>query len=616
MSRNAVEGRAQEGAQGTEAAGELQRQPAPSSADILDSISDGFYALDGNLTLTYVNKAAEQFLGLGREVLGRNLFEAFPLLVGTMAEAKLHWVLQHRKPASFELSISMEPHLNWYEVRAYPYLDGVSVYFQVTTERKRQEEQLLATQKLLEKTFASLSDALFVLSPSGSDRVIVTCNPAVQTVFGYRPEELIGRTTEVLHVDRESYRQFGRMLDAGSAKADVLYTEYQMRRRDGTIIYTEDTVTKILDDQGRMTRAVSVVRDITQRKHAEEDIKQRARELTAYLDITLRLGGELDLDAQCSGMVKSIVQTLAHADCAALWLYIEQRDELVAQAWVGYDDVIMARQALAPGAGLVGFVYRTGQPQIVHDAAGEVAQPPVPYPELTAGRSRSAIGVPLLWDARPIGVLIAANSSSTGAFSAHDLRVLQPLAVKAAISVENGRLYEQVRAGREQLRRLAGQLMEAQEAERRSLAAELHDEVGQVLTAIKTNLQAIQLQPGPSTLAQRLQDSIALVDGAAQAGARAGAGPTALAARRFRLGGRAGLVGGAPGGTLGDPGRVPGQTAGYAPRAGCRNGLLPHCASCADKRRTPCPGQTGEGRASPDTRPAGRGPGPGRAGHF
>jgi signal transduction histidine kinase len=172
----------------------------------------------------------------------------------------------------------------------------------------------------------------------------------------------------------------------------------------------------------------------------------------------------------------------------------------------------VTRSALAPGAGLVGLVYRTGQPQIIHDAAGEVAQLPWPYPELNAGRSRSAIGVPLISDARPIGVLMAANSSSTGAFSAHDLRVLQPLAVKAANSIENARLYEQVRAGREQLRRLSLQLMEAQEAERRSLAAELHDEIGQVLTAIKTNLQATQLQPDPSTLTRRLQDSIAIVD--------------------------------------------------------------------------------------------------------
>ena len=341
---------------GQEPERDLLRQSEARCADILDSISDGFYALDGNLTLTYVNKAAEQFLGLARDVvLGCNLYVAFPLLLGTVAEESLSWILQHRKPVLFELYIPQEPQANWYDVRAYPYQDGVAVYFQVTTERKRQAEQLLATQKLLERTFASLNDALCVLSRSGSDRVIITCNPAVQTVFGYRPEELIGRTTEVLHVDRESYRLFSRMIDAGLVKADIFYTEYQMRRRDGTIIFTEHTVTKILDDQGRVTSEVSVARDITQRKHAEEDIRQRTRELTDYLDITLRLGGELDLDAQCRGMVKSIVQTLAHANCAALLAVNQQRDELVAQAWVGFDDVIMARQALAPGAGLVGL---------------------------------------------------------------------------------------------------------------------------------------------------------------------------------------------------------------------------------------------------------------------
>jgi len=59
-------------------------------------------------------------------------------------------------------------------------------------------------------------------------------------------------------------------------------------------------------------------------------------------------------------------------------------------------------------------------------------------------------------------------------------------------------------------------LIETQEAERRRVARELHDEVGQALTAIRLNLLNVQQQAGASPLAQQLNDSLAIVDRALQ----------------------------------------------------------------------------------------------------
>jgi signal transduction histidine kinase len=98
-------------------------------------------------------------------------------------------------------------------------------------------------------------------------------------------------------------------------------------------------------------------------------------------------------------------------------------------------------------------------------------------------------------------------------------------------------LFEQLRDGREQLQALSQRLMEAQEAERRYIAQELHDEIGQALTAVKINLQSIQHLSGglsapdapnqehstqptvadtpasnSSALASRLEESIGIVD--------------------------------------------------------------------------------------------------------
>jgi signal transduction histidine kinase len=76
-------------------------------------------------------------------------------------------------------------------------------------------------------------------------------------------------------------------------------------------------------------------------------------------------------------------------------------------------------------------------------------------------------------------------------------------------------LLEQVRAGRERSQRLARQLILAQEMERRRLARELHDEIGQALTAVKLNLRALQGML-PAKTASSLIESLEIVDGAIQ----------------------------------------------------------------------------------------------------
>jgi len=111
-------------------------------ASILESISDGFFALDNDLVVTYFNQAAERLLSrTSEEVLGHPLFQAFPEGRGSIFEEKYIWALKEKSPTSFEVYFGIRPYENWYDVRVYPYQDGISVYFQITTERKRAEEE-------------------------------------------------------------------------------------------------------------------------------------------------------------------------------------------------------------------------------------------------------------------------------------------------------------------------------------------------------------------------------------------------------------------------------------------------------------------------------------------
>jgi PAS domain S-box-containing protein len=115
--------------------------------NILETITDAFFALDRQWRFTYINPQAEPFLQKTRsQLLGRNIWEMFPGLVGTIFFEKYHQAVSDGVSVEFEGFYAR--HDTWYEVHAYPSKDGLSVYFTDISDRKRTEAELL---KALEK---------------------------------------------------------------------------------------------------------------------------------------------------------------------------------------------------------------------------------------------------------------------------------------------------------------------------------------------------------------------------------------------------------------------------------------------------------------------------------
>ncbi len=115
---------------------------------ILESINDGFLALNGDLGITYFNKAAERILKKGSGIVGLPFSEAFPEFAGSEFEIKFREGIESGQPLSFETHFKKFPYENWYEARVFPYRDGISVFFRVVTEKKRMETQLRQAHKM------------------------------------------------------------------------------------------------------------------------------------------------------------------------------------------------------------------------------------------------------------------------------------------------------------------------------------------------------------------------------------------------------------------------------------------------------------------------------------
>jgi signal transduction histidine kinase len=123
------------------------------------------------------------------------------------------------------------------------------------------------------------------------------------------------------------------------------------------------------------------------------------------------------------------------------------------------------------------------------------------YPEAIKREGVIATLVVPIWISRQVEGLLYVSNRDDRPFTNRDEAILIRLADHAAIAIQNATLYSRLQA-------LSGRLMEVQEAERRHLARELHDEIGQLLTGLRLTLDVPE---PPPALGQRLGQAQALV---------------------------------------------------------------------------------------------------------
>jgi signal transduction histidine kinase len=109
---------------------------------------------------------------------------------------------------------------------------------------------------------------------------------------------------------------------------------------------------------------------------------------------------------------------------------------------------------------------------------------------------RSWLGVPLLAEGRAIG-LFTLVKGEPGFFRPEQVKLVEAIAAPASVAIANARLFGEVHSGRKRLETVSRKLVEVQETERRHLAHELHDEIGQSLTAILYRLAAVSSSRTP-----------------------------------------------------------------------------------------------------------------------
>ena len=320
-----------------------------------------------------------------------------------------------------------------------------------TTERKKNEEALKQSERLYRTVIEQARENIFLVDIE--TRRIVESNPTFQRTLGYTEEELKGMTLyDVVAADRQSVDvNIRRILE----HKGHFIGERKYRRKDGSLVDVEVSASTILHN-GRETLC-TVAHDVTERKKDEE-----AQRFLAEAGASL--SSSLDYRTTLARMARLAVPYLAD------WcvVYVLEEDGSLDRVAITHQDpekVALARELQeryppdpeAPYG--VAQVLRTGRSELASEIPdsllAETASDAEHYEILRGLGLKSYVMVPLVARGRTFGAITFVSTES-GRYGPAELELAEELARRAALAVDNARLYR----GRSEIARtLQGSLL-------------------------------------------------------------------------------------------------------------------------------------------------------------
>jgi PAS domain S-box-containing protein len=242
-------------------------------SNILESITDLFYSLDREWRFVEINRNTQIRFGKRREeLIGQVIWDVYPHAVDSPLFANFHKAREENVAVHFELASPIVPE-TWFEAHAYPFAEGLSIYLRDITERKRAE----VTNDLLASIVESSEYAIISMDLNGA---INSWNQAAERLFGYTTAEAIGRPLTML-IPPERFDEEHTILERIMKGQSVEHYETMRQRKDGSLIDISLSISPIRNENGLVTGASKIVRDISERKRREEEIRFQAHLLSA-----------------------------------------------------------------------------------------------------------------------------------------------------------------------------------------------------------------------------------------------------------------------------------------------------------------------------------------------
>jgi PAS domain S-box-containing protein len=257
------------------------------AAEILESIDDGFYAIDHEWRFLYVNRQAERLWGVRREdILGRSVFEVYPHFAGSKSRAAHEQAMAEARPVRIETvsAIFGAP----IEINIFPNPSGLSVYFRDISERVRMEQALRERDEIL--TLAERSAEIGVWDVDLATG-LVRGTPQFFRILGLEPSDgpvPLEQLRAIRHPD-DRERVVQGFKDALESGADYYENEYRIIRPDKQVRWIFGRGRVVRDARGRAVRYSGVDIDLTERKRMEEHQELLVSELSHRVRNTIAI---------------------------------------------------------------------------------------------------------------------------------------------------------------------------------------------------------------------------------------------------------------------------------------------------------------------------------------
>ncbi|HEX6187534.1 MAG TPA: PAS domain S-box protein [Pyrinomonadaceae bacterium] len=558
---------------------------------LAEHLEDVVWIADRELTrLLYINPAYEKVFGRSSQSLYTDLQSWWDAVHPDDQDLVNQMLEQQRNnqyvPLEYRI-IRPDGSIRWILRRAFPIRDQNGDIYRVAglsqdiTERKRVQDELRKSEEELRLFNLATNDMFWSWDFSTGN---VMRSTGFERVFGYAEREIdpsISWWQERLHPD-DRQRAIDAIQAAFKRGEKACTSEYRFRRRDGSYALISDRAYIVRDEAGNAVRAIGAMTDITERKEAEEalreseeryrDLVENSRELICTHDLNglvlsanpaaaAALGYEpeeyvgkktirdilipevrhqfdeymarLRKEGSTSGIM--LVQTKSGE--TRMWKYYNSlRTEGVTAPVVrgmarDITEELRARKALRHGEERYRELFENSRDAIyLHDMSGRYLSVNRAAEELS-GYSRDEIlgknftdfvAAEFIPDVQENFVKKLGTEGAT----MYEIEVIKKNGKRVPVEVSSRLLYKDdvpvavqgtIRDISERkktqaiLREYSRRLVEAQEMERKKIARELHDDIGQILTAVRISLQSMQRTCQIADSA-RIDDNIVVID--------------------------------------------------------------------------------------------------------
>jgi PAS domain S-box-containing protein len=426
---------------------------------IVESSDDAIISKNLDGIITSWNKAAERIYGYtAAEVLGQPVsilippdrVDEIPAILERLRHGERieHYeTVRRRKDGTpIDVSLTISPIKD-----NEGHVIGASKIARDITERKQAE----TARAYLAAIIASADDAIISKT---LESVITSWNQAAEQMFGYTAAEAIGQQIYLI-IPPERHAEETQILERLKRGKRVDHFETVRRRKDGTLIDVSLTISPIKNSEGQIIGASKIARDISERKRAEQEREEllarerRARQRFAFLaQATELLSSTLDYETTLKNLAQLVVPQFADW-CGVDILAEDGSIQRVTVAHQDPDKIAFAEEVArryppdpeSPRG--VPQVLRTGQPELYPEIPDELLVKSASDAEhlelLRAVGLKSGMIVPLVARGRTLGALTFVNGESDRRYAQEDLDFAQDLARRAALAVDNARLYQE-----------------------------------------------------------------------------------------------------------------------------------------------------------------------------